>query len=661
MSESPQPEVQSPIWRDPWACALGAIAAAVLVLAGAGGPTWLDSGELIAAARELGGIHPPGHPAWLSLSAAVEWLPLGPQAARLAWLSALAGGISVALVVRIARLLLGPAGWTATGSMWSGTAGLALLASGSLWAVGTRSEVYTLALVTGLWSLDAALRAGSSCAADGKPTTATAPALAEVAVAFALGLTNHHYITLFTLPALVVAGWPVLGPLLKSHRRLLAALVAAGAAVGLLYLALPLRAVADTEMRWGNPASLTGFWHTISAAHFQRAVTDAAVAPLDNMLVLFGAVVNGMGMWLAAFGALGLALGWLRRDRAWFALVLAFLGGLATKAPMQIDTHNPDDHGYLLMAAAMVALGIAMFASVLFGPRGLLAAAPERTWARLSVFILPWTVALIALNCFRLWGDPDSNKSGARGADVIDSHIRATLPPGVPLLTNYYGLAFNEQAFRLAEGRRPDLVAAHLSFRTGDTDRGRAYQRWFASRHPAMAPLAVAATHLGRAPVGNILEGRDLHGVYAEADPDKRIPPTIYDFNGVVHRLQRDRETTLDYDLKRMGARRTQIWQDLYVQLNRHGAMDHQTRSLLAWQHALQAAHGLRRGWRQIAADELQRGRKLAPRDGMLGRLQVRLDALDAAWQRGDSAAFRSLWQDYERMTLDQLVETRAP
>ncbi len=653
----PTPGQRISFWRDPWAWAVGGLTFALLALAGASGPTWLDSAELIAAARELGGIHPPGHPGWLSLAAGVEWLPLGPQAARLSWLSALAAGVSVALVVRIARLVLGPFGWTAVGSMWAAVSGLALLASGSLWTVATRAEVYTLALACGLWALDAALRASRACGQSLAPLPReTLGALAEVAVAIALGLINHHYIALFSLPAITLAGWPALRALIAARPRLLAAFTGAAALVGLAYIALPLRALADTEMRWGNPALWGGFWDTVTAAHFQRSVTASNVSPGENLLVLFGTIVHSQGRWLAAFGALGLALGWLRRDRVWLALLLALLGGLATKAPMQIDTHNPDDHGYLLMAAAAVSLGIAVFGSVMFGERGLLSGAPDSTKARLSIFVLPWAVALIILSCVQAWGVPEANLARARGADIVDTHVREALPPGALLLTNYYGLAFNEQAFRVAEGRRPDVIAAHMSFRTGDTDRGRGFQRWFERRHPDEAVLARAATHLGRSPIGNILEVRDRHDVWIEADPENRMPSSVIAFGGVVHRLVADRETGLDYDLDELRKKQTRIWKKLRDRLDAAGPLDHQTRSVLAWQHALQAAHALRRGWREIAADEIGRGQELAPKDRTLGRLQARLELLEGAWQRSDAKAFRAMWQGYSRMTFDALV-----
>ena len=653
---------KSTIWRDRWAWTTATLIGVLLLCATAPAPTWLDSGELIAAARELGGIHPPGHPAWLSLAPIVEWLPLGPYSARVAWFSALFAAISVALMVRIARMILGDFGQTTAGSIWAAAAAASLGASSSLWLVSVRVEVYTLALACNLWALYAALRAGDA-AANTESTAlsrATRVALMELIVAVGLGVLNHHYITLFLVPALIVAAWPAIRLVGRHHRRAAFLMLALGLLLSLGYLGLTLRALTDTEMRWGDPATAPGLWDTLTAQHFQRSVTAVDVDPTENAMLLFGGIANGMGLWLAALGALGLALGWLRRDRLWLALLLTLAFGLLTKALMIIDLRNPDDHGYVLMAVAALALGIAMFGALLLGDDGLLSKMPSDVRGRLTWFIMPWVVTLIALNVVQMYKTPETNLRSARASDVLDNHVRSTLSPGSLYLGNYYGLVFNEQAFRIAEGRRPDISAAHISFRTGDTDQGRRYQRWFAHRRPEYTQLAIAAGRLKRAPIGNFLSLRELHNVYVEADPENRVPFALVGFNGLVSRLLVDRETTLDYDVNRFRERRARIWDRLYQELERTHAIDHQTRSILLWQHALQIAHALRRGWRQIARDELERARSLNPRDRLLDRLESRIDHLDAAWKRTDAKAFKRLWLRYTRMDLNALTADDA-
>ncbi len=627
-----------------------ALAVALMSWALAPGLSWLDAGELVAAARELGNIHPPGHPAWLSLAGLADLLPLGPYAARVAWLSALGAGVSAWLTVRLARLVAAEVPRPAQDFLVAATV-VTLLASASLWQVSVRVEVYTLALAGNLWALYAALRAGR--AAQAKPQNAKrilAP-LAQWVAATCLGLLNHHYVALFAVPATLVAAWPALLWAWRAQRRWLGWLVLGGALLGLGYLALPLRSLADTEMRWGNPATLQGFWDTLTARHFQRAVMEPAGSPVEHALVLLGMIADGLGGWLALLGGLGLTLGVLVRNRLQATLWLALLGALLTKALMRIDTRNPDDHGYVLLAVAVVALGVAQLGGILWQ-----SCKPGKARAR-SVAGLALAVTVLAvLQVPTLVRETSTNQASLRAPDVLDSHLRASLPPGALYLTNYFGLAFNEQAFRIAEGRRPDLVAPHLTFRTGDTDQGQAYQLWFSKRHPELRQLAVAAAGLGKAPVGNILPLVEKMPVYAELDPENRIPAPYFHFDGVAHRLLTRQERGVDYDLGALRRHQSEVWNRLQEQLQPPDLQDHPTRSVLAWQHALEVAHALRRGWMNLADDEIKRARELSPQDKLLDALSARQQALAAAWQRADVKGFAALWQRWSAMDFDTLA-----
>lgn len=645
-------------WQDRHAWFAAAIGGILLALVAAPGPSWLDSAEFIAAAAELGGIHPPGHPAWLSIAGLAHGMPLGPYSARVVWLSVLFGAGCVLLTARLGRRVMGAFGHTAAGGWWAFGAGLLVAASGSLWFAGARAEVYTLQCLTCLWALDAALRAGDA-ARDGRPYGHVTGACVEVAVAVAVGLLNHHYITLFTLPALVVAGWPALALLARNRPRGL--MIAAGCAafLGLGYAAPSLRALADTELAWGNPATGAGFWDGVFARHFQASVTDADVSIADNLAVLFGALGERTGVWLAALGLIGLGLGALRRTRGWLAAALLFVGGLATKAPMAINTHNPDDYGYTLVSVAMLGVGIAAFGGFMFGPDGPLQRLTPTRRRRLSVLILPWLILMSGLNAAQLWADPDVRLSHMRAPDVIDSHMRARISPGALYLSNYVFLAFNEQAFRIAEGRRPDIAAAHLSFRTGDTDRGHRFALWFKGRHADLGNIAIAAARQGGAPIGNILGLVERFDVFAEPDPDNRIPTSLYGFDGFADRLVRREERTMDYDVRPIAERHERIWDDVYARIDDVCQLDRQTIEVLSYQHALEAAHALRRGWRMVADKELVRARALAPRDGTIAGLQRRVAQLDSALQQGDAKMFRQLWLGFSKMPLGELAGPR--
>ena len=647
-------------WRDRTAWFAAAFATAITAVCAAPANSWLDSAELSACAAELGNVHPPGHPAWLSLSQLVRFLPIGPFPWRIAIFSALAMGASLFLLVRLVRAQLAADGSRALTSAWALLAAGTLLASGSLWQVTVRAEVYTLALATNIWALHAALVAGQIARRPNVDVRLIAGYLAAWTMAVCLGLLNHHYVAIFALPASLFAAWPAITWLLKRHRRLALALVLGGAWLGLGYLALGLRSQADTEMRWGDPASAAGLWDTLTAKHFQKNLTQIHVDYLDNALVLFGMIAEAMSLPLAALGALGLAFAVLWRDRLQGALWLAFLGGLATKAVLQIDTRNPDDHGYVLMAPTVLAIGAGQLGAFVAGRRGLLGEWPETRRLRIVQVFVALGLCLVVGQLSTLLEAPETNLAGLRAADAVDAQMRNALPPGAIYLTNYYGLAFNEQAFRVAEGRRPDIAAPHLSFRTGDTDHGAAWQAWLAKRRPELADLAQAAHALGRAPVGNLLARVETQPVYAEQDPELRIPSGVYGFDGVANKLLPQKERGLDYDLTAIAQVHQATWTALDAAMGPASLRDGPTRAVLLWQHALQTAHALRRGWVVVADAELQRAAKLSPQDRLLATLRGKLQQLNDALHGGDAEKFRALWQNWQTLDFTALAVTEA-
>ncbi len=643
-------------WGDRVAWFAAAVATAITACCAAPANSWLDSAELVACAAELGNIHPPGHPAWLSLSQLVRFLPIGPFPWRVAIFSALAMGAAIFLLVRLVRAQLAEHGSRQLTSAWALLAAGTLLASGSLWQVTVRAEVYTLALATNLWALHAALLAGQLARRPTVDVRLIAGYLASWTMAVCLGLLNHHYVALFALPASLCAAWPAITWLVKRHKRLVAVLLLGGAWLGLGYLALGLRSHANTEMRWGDPSALSGLWDTLTAKHFQRGLTQVHVDYVDNALVLFGMVAEAMSLPLAAVGAVGLALSLLWRDRLQAALWLAFVGGLATKAVLQIDTRNPDDHGYVLMAPAVLAVGAAQLSAFVAGRRGLLTAWPESRRLRVVQVSVVLGLCLVVGQVSVLLEKPETNLAGLRAADAVDAELRHNLPPGALYLSNYYGLGFNEQAFRIAEGRRPDVAAPHLSFRTGDTDHGAAWQTWFAQRYPQFADLAQAARALGRAPVGNLLAKAEKQPVWAEQDPDLRIPPGAYGFDGVANRLLPQAERGIDYDVATILHKHQTVWPELDAAIGTRGRLDGPTRSVLLWQHALHAAHALRRGWLTVAQDELARAQPLSPHDRTLATLQAKALQLDLAYRAADAKQFRDLWQHWQTMDFAALA-----
>ena len=96
--------------------AAGTVPLAVFVGTSSGVAHWLDTGEFVAVASDLGISPPPGHPlAGLTLSFA-RILPLGPLAFRVALMCALAAATAAALMQRAGRHVLDALGLRETTS-----------------------------------------------------------------------------------------------------------------------------------------------------------------------------------------------------------------------------------------------------------------------------------------------------------------------------------------------------------------------------------------------------------------------------------------------------------------------------------------------------------------------------------------------------------------
>jgi len=118
--------------------------------------TFVDSGELIAAASSLGVAHPPGFPLYTLVAHVATWLPFGSVAQRVHLVSAVSAAAAAAMLTLVAFELLRrqsrePAPWTIAVAALS--AGALFAFSRSLWAYATVAEVYALniALVLVTW------------------------------------------------------------------------------------------------------------------------------------------------------------------------------------------------------------------------------------------------------------------------------------------------------------------------------------------------------------------------------------------------------------------------------------------------------------------------------------------------------------------------------
>ena len=158
---------------------------------------WLDTGEFISVAADLGIAHPPGSPlASLALSVA-HVLPFGPLALRVAFVCGVAMTLAAACFYRALHGTLVALGVhanyvavpIAVGATW------AFAGTHGVWLQAVRPEVYALQAMLMLFIIERLVHLETV-----QPSRDTR-ALGEIGLAFGLGLANHHLLAFLIVPA----------------------------------------------------------------------------------------------------------------------------------------------------------------------------------------------------------------------------------------------------------------------------------------------------------------------------------------------------------------------------------------------------------------------------------------------------------------------------
>jgi hypothetical protein len=193
--------------------------------------------------------HPPGNPLYLLFNVALAHVPLGAPCVRASFLSAFFGAVAVSLVAGAAAHLRGRLAGFVSGAM---------LAFGSLfWTLSTEAEVYTL---------NAALLAGSLYALCRWETDRRERWLLLGLVAFVLGFANHLTMVA-ALPALALVAWRVHRERPLGWRLYRAGAVTAAVALA-LYAYVPLRYADALYSEFDGTLTARSFWQYVTARKF---------------------------------------------------------------------------------------------------------------------------------------------------------------------------------------------------------------------------------------------------------------------------------------------------------------------------------------------------------------------------------------------------------
>jgi hypothetical protein len=448
--------------------------------------TFVDSGELIVAARFWGVAHPPGFPLYILLAHLATLVPLGNIAQRVNFASAVFAALAATflylLVIQIMTCAGDRSGDSAQGQSrtskkWqtksgqpgtkaevvrstSGTndllltaipalvAALLLAFSRTFWSFATIAEVYTL----NTWLILLVFYFLFRWRTKGANLD-----LYLAALLFGGALGVHHVTVALTLPAMAVlvyrtAGWQFF----KSKRLLYSALIAVGALV-LVYAYLPLAASHHPVLNWGDPGTMQKLWWHVSGRQYQ-VFLSMAPSQIAHQFVEFLqlAAQEFNPVWLPVglvFVALGL-IELFRSERTtfWFVALL-ILADLAYSLNYEIA----EDKGAYYLPAFLAASLTAAFGVRFIQRVGKKQAAhwrPATAIATVLVLLLP--AVTFARNF------PYCNRHGFRLASDYVANMQNSVAPLGMLLTADWQVYSPFLYVREVTQQRRDIVVIDL-------------------------------------------------------------------------------------------------------------------------------------------------------------------------------------------------------
>lgn len=276
-----------------------------------------DSEEVMTAAYVLGIPHAPGYPLYMILAHAFRYLPFGSAAFRFSVFSSLLGSLTVVLIylslVKVFRMMTragqGLFPWLIP-QVSALAASLSLAFSYAYWLYSIIPEVYCvsrffvslLLFVSVSWYEDR-----------NKDKARFYPAL--VVFVFTLGFIGHQT-TILLVPPLLYLVWALDKEIFVPSKRwfLIAGALVLGA-LPLLYL--PLAAMREPALDYGNPVTPRLFWNHITRAIYRKGDTALSAYGFGQDRDL-GAMLGGIPVYFS----------FLIREFTIPILVLGFLGCL---------------------------------------------------------------------------------------------------------------------------------------------------------------------------------------------------------------------------------------------------------------------------------------------------------------------------------------------
>jgi tetratricopeptide (TPR) repeat protein len=294
-----------------------------------------DSGELNLAAATLGIPHVPGYPLMVTLAHAVTFLPTGNGAFKGNLFAALTAGAACALFYLLLLRLF-------SRRFLAVCFAFALAGGFTFWEQSLKIRTYPLyaALTVSVILMTLKWRENHD-----------RRWLYALALMFGLGLGNHEI--LLCTAAVVIAAFVADFSDLKFGQIL------AACGFGLLGLTiygyLPLRAIADPVLNWGDPSSFGALKDVLLQAQYHGKMMNPDWGPKIEMIRMIGrSLMTEFGPWVFALGAAGSVFTAIRSP----VLFAGLLGTVAINIGLRINYIGQDEFFQVLryMMATFIAL-----------------------------------------------------------------------------------------------------------------------------------------------------------------------------------------------------------------------------------------------------------------------------------------------------------------
>jgi tetratricopeptide (TPR) repeat protein len=426
--------------------------------------TFVDSGELIVAARSLGVAHPPGFPLWIMLAHLASLLPFRAVAWRVNFSSAIFAAMAAAVASMViveslkyvslerkadrgARKTRAAAtAVTKQGEVFlpALTGGLLLAFSRTLWSYATVTEVYALntLLIVTIFYLALRWRRGI-VTHNARRNYLT---LYGAATLFGLALGVHHVTVALTLPALAFLVYRAEGLAFYTSRRLLLASLCSVAALTLVYSYLPVAAARMPVIDWGSPRTIGAIWAHLTGRQYQSMFAFTAESIARQATDFARLALHEFGWpWLPVWlvGAMAGFTFFFRNDRTLFWFLQLVLGFNLTFG-LIYDIAEDKDAYYLPTFACLVIASAA-------GLRWLMVAG----WWRSRSYLVGLLGLLIVLVPFGGNWPRNNRRHFWIARDYVNNILRAVEPRGL-LLTSDWQVASPMFYSQHVQHRRPD-------------------------------------------------------------------------------------------------------------------------------------------------------------------------------------------------------------